>query len=70
HLDNEDGDGLQLRDTTFEVQYKLTQRSSIYTSYSLRNGKEGTNKYTGNRVSFGGSNPADDYFHLGLRYEF
>lgn len=70
HMTNEDGDGLQLRDTTFEVQYKLTQRSSIYTSYSWRNGKEGTNKYTQNRVSFGGSNPADDYFHLGLRYEF
>lgn len=70
HLDNEDGDGLQLRDTTLEVQYKLTPRSSIYTSYSWRNGKQGTNKVTGNRVTFGGSNPADDYYHVGLRYEF
>lgn len=70
HLNNEGGDGLQLRDTTFEVQYKLTPRSSIYTSYSWRNGKEGTQKVTGNRVTFGGSNPADDYYHVGLRYEF
>lgn len=70
HLKNEDGDGLKLRDTTFEAQYKLTVRSSIFASYSWRNGEEGKKRTNGNDVSFGGSNPADDYFHLGLRYEF
>ena len=71
HLKNEDGDGLELRDTTFEAQYKLTVRSSIFASYSWRNGKKGTKQYSNNSdVSFGGSDPADDYFHLGLRYEF
>ncbi|EAA7902128.1 porin [Salmonella enterica] len=70
HLKNEDGDELKLRDTTFEVQYKATAKSSIYASYSWRNGEAGHNRVTGNTVSFGGSDPADDYFHLGLRYEF
>ncbi|EMJ6902256.1 porin [Salmonella enterica] len=70
HLKNEDGDELKLRDTTFEVQYKATAKSSIYASYSWRNGEARHNRVTGNTVSFGGSDPADDYFHLGLRYEF
>ncbi|HDV8950401.1 TPA: porin, partial [Enterobacter hormaechei subsp. steigerwaltii] len=70
HLENHDGDGLKLRDATFEVQYKATAKSSVYASYSWRNGEAGTNRVTGDNVSFGGSDPADDYFHLGLRYEF
>lgn len=70
HLENEDGDKLKLRDTTFEVQYKATTRSSVYASYSWRNGEAGKNRVTGSTVSFGGSDPADDYFHVGLRYEF
>ncbi|ALR76466.1 porin [[Enterobacter] lignolyticus] len=70
HLINTDGDDLKLRDTTFEIQYKVTAKSSIYGSYSWRNGEGGTNGVTGKAVSFGGSDPADDYFHLGLRYEF
>jgi hypothetical protein len=70
HLINSDGDGLELRDTTFEVQYKLTAKSSLYGSYSWRNGEAGENRVTGKMVSFGGNNPEDDYFHLGLRYEF
>lgn len=70
HLKNEDGDGLQLRDTTFEAQYKVTVRSSVFASYSWRNGKKGTKRTDGSDVSFGGSNPADDYYHVGLRYEF
>lgn len=70
HLKNQDGDGLKLRDTTFEAQYKLTVRSSVFASYSWRNGEEGKKRTNGNDVSFGGSSPADDYFHLGLRYEF
>ncbi|ANG92246.1 porin [Enterobacteriaceae bacterium 155047] len=70
HLENTDGDGLSLRDTTLEVQYKATAKSSIYASYSWRNGEAGVNRVTNKRVSFGGSDPDDDYFHLGLRYEF
>lgn len=70
HLKNTDGDDLKLRDTTFEVQYKATAKSSVYASYSWRNGEAGHNRITGDRVSFGGSDPADDFFHLGLRYEF
>ncbi|MEX9251969.1 porin [Pseudenterobacter timonensis] len=70
HLKNADGDDLKLRDTTFEVQYKATAKSSVYASYSWRNGEAGHNRITGDRVSFGGSDPADDFFHLGLRYEF
>ena len=35
NLQNDDGDELELKDTTFEVQYKLTNMSSIYTC--LRN---------------------------------
>lgn len=70
HLENKEGDELKLRDTTFEVQYKATARSSVFASYSWRNGEKGHNHVTGDEVSFGGSNPADDYFHVGLRYEF
>ncbi|VXC91300.1 porin [Serratia oryzae] len=70
YLDNTDGDELTLRDTTFEVQYKLTPRSSIYSAYILRNGKNGTNVDTGRQVSFGGSSAEDSFYHLGLRYEF
>ncbi|HHI2554933.1 porin [Klebsiella aerogenes] len=70
HLKNEDGDGLELRDTTFEAQYKLTVRSSVFASYSWRNGKKGIKRTDGSDVSFGGSDPADDYYHVGLRYEF
>ncbi len=70
HLKNKGGDGLQLRDTTFEVQYKLTRRSSVFASYSWRNGEKGKERITHKMVSFGGSDPSKDYFHLGLRYEF
>ncbi len=70
HLNNEGGDELELRDTTFEAQYKLTPRSSIYTAYILRNGHDGKNVMTGRSVSFGGSSAAESFWHAGLRYEF
>ena len=70
YLKNEGGDQLKLRDTTFEAQYKLTPRSSIYTAYILRNGHDGQNLSTGRSVSFGGSSAAESFYHAGLRYEF
>lgn len=68
HLDNEGGDGMALRDTTLEVQYKLTPRSSLYSAYVFRDGEDGLQGNT--RTSFGGSSNSDDFYHLGLRYEF
>ncbi|CAM4027247.1 porin [Rahnella bruchi] len=70
HLDNEGGDELQLRDTTFEAQYKLTSHSSLYAAYIFRNGQNGTNRMTGRSVSFGGSSASESFYHTGLRYEF
>ncbi|MBV4412640.1 porin [Enterobacteriaceae bacterium YMB-R22] len=70
YLSNKGGDKLMLRDTTFEVQYKLTPRSSIYTAYILRNGHDGYNAVTGSNVSFGGSSASQSFYHAGLRYEF
>ncbi len=70
YLNNDGGDELVLRDTTFELQYKLTPRSSIYTSYVLRNGQDGKNITTGKTVSFGGSSASQNFYHAGLRYEF
>ncbi|TNV11484.1 porin [Buttiauxella sp. B2] len=70
YLNNEGGDDLELRDTTFEVQYKLTPRSSIYTAYVMRNGHDGKNVMTGRTVSFGGSSASESFYHAGLRYEF
>lgn len=67
YLDNKGGDELQLKDTTLEVQFKLTARSSIYTSYVDRNGQRGD--YNGQEVSFGGAHADESYYHLGLRYE-
>jgi len=64
---NSDGDELELKDTTLEVQYKLTPRSSIYTNYVDRNGSPGHSK--GKEVSFGGAHADESYYHLGLRYE-
>ena len=68
HLNNEGGDEMSLRDTTLEVQYKLTPRSSIYSSYVMRGGEDGLRGST--ITSFGGSSNNDDFYHLGLRYEF
>jgi predicted porin len=70
YLNNEGGDELELRDTTFEAQYKLTPRSSIYTAYILRDGHDGKNINTGRTVSFGGSSASESFYHAGLRYEF
>ncbi|WP_031411579.1 porin [Vibrio parahaemolyticus] len=66
-LENSDGDELELKDTTLEVQYKLTPRSSIYTNYVDRNGSRGYSN--GQEVSFGGAHADESYYHLGLRYE-
>ncbi|EHE6926307.1 porin [Vibrio cholerae] len=66
-LENQGGDGLELQDTTLEAQYKLTRRSSIYTSYVDRNGTRGS--YNGGETSFGGAHADESYYHLGLRYE-
>lgn len=68
NLNNDDGDNLELKDTTLEVQYKLTSRSSIYTSYVFRNGDRGYNA-SGEEVSFGGAHADENYYHFGLRYE-
>lgn len=68
HLNNDDGDDLELKDTTLEVQYKLTTRSSIYTSYVWRNGERGYSA-EGQETSFGGAHADESYYHLGLRYE-
>jgi predicted porin len=62
-LDNKDGDDLDLKDTTLEAQYKLTDRSSIFTSYVFRGGDNGQSK------GFSGD-ASEDFYHLGLRYEF
>ncbi|KLV09285.1 membrane protein [Photobacterium aquae] len=62
-LENSGGDELELSDTTLEAQYRLTTRSSIFGSYVFRDGDNGT--------SAGYSGDADDdYFFLGLRYEY
>ncbi|HAS6048533.1 porin [Vibrio vulnificus] len=66
-LQNSGGDELELSDTTLEVQYKLTARSSIYTSYVDRNGERGYN--SGQETSFGGAHADESYYHFGLRYE-
>ncbi|MCP3289050.1 hypothetical protein [Aeromonas hydrophila] len=59
---------MSLRDTTLELQYKLTPRSSLYSAYVFRGGEDGL---TGSTVtSFGGSSNSEDFYHLGLRYEF
>ncbi|MOA35313.1 hypothetical protein D3C78_1567560 [compost metagenome] len=63
-LENTGGDELRLQDTTLELQYKLTPRSSIFTDYVSRNGENGTNNAT-----FGGTYADQDFFHVGLRYE-
>ncbi|GLR07567.1 outer membrane protein [Mixta theicola] len=70
YLNNQGGDKLELRDTTFEAQYRLTPRSSVYSAWILRNGHDGQNLLTGRSVSFGGSSAAESFYHLGLRYEF
>ncbi|HHK8500351.1 porin [Vibrio parahaemolyticus] len=66
-LENSEGDELELKDTTLEVQYKLTPRSSIFTNYVDRNGSRGYSN--GQEVSFGGAHADESYYHLGLRYE-
>ncbi|MFQ2580763.1 porin [Aeromonas caviae] len=68
HLDNDGGDGMSLRDTTLELQYKLTPRSSLYSAYVFRDGEDGLADNT--ITSFGGSSNSESFYHLGLRYEF
>ncbi len=54
----------KMKDWTAEVQYKLTDRSSIFTSYVKRDGEDTAQakdaKYDLNQ----------DYYNVGLRYEF
>ncbi|MEZ9625846.1 porin [Aliivibrio fischeri] len=68
-LENSGGDEAEYKDTTFEVQYHLTERSSIYTSYVMRDGDNG-NVTTAGPVMTDWNNAEEDYYHLGLRYEF
>ncbi|PQJ89678.1 porin [Aliivibrio sifiae] len=68
-LENSGGDEAEYKDTTFEVQYHLTARSSIYTSYVMRDGDNG-NATTAGAVMTDWNNAEEDYYHLGLRYEF
>ncbi|MBD1572132.1 MAG: porin [Vibrio hibernica] len=66
NLDNEGGDELELKDTSFEVQYKLNNWSSIYTTYEIRDGKNGNNQ--GTSTNFAGD--ADENFYsVNLRFE-
>ncbi|PJG58139.1 porin [Aeromonas cavernicola] len=65
HLENDGGGDMALRDYLFELQYKLTPFSSIYTTYVIRNGRDGS----AGQNTFGHSND-DDIYHLGLRYDF
>lgn len=68
-LENEGGDETEYKDTTLEAQYKLTDRSSIFTSYVFRDGKKGNGSIPS--IDWNGwNNPEEDYFHVGLRYEF
>lgn len=71
NLNNDDGDELELKDTTFEVQYKLTTMSSIYTTYELRNGKNGyANGVTaGPRTSGFGGDADENFYSVGIRFE-
>lgn len=69
NLENTDGDELELKDTTLEAQYHLTSRSSLFTSYVFRDGTNGTNLRTGEAVNFGGD-ADEDFYQLGIRYEF
>ncbi|OAN18663.1 hypothetical protein A3K86_07190 [Photobacterium jeanii] len=53
-----------MKDWTAEVQYKLTDRSSIFTSYVKRDGEDKS------KASNAKYDLNQDYYHLGLRYEF
>ncbi|TVO36631.1 hypothetical protein FOF44_09035 [Vibrio algivorus] len=69
-LENDDGDELELKDTTFEVQYKLTNMSSIYTTYELRNGENGRSLAGGGVRDTGFGGDADENFYsVGIRFE-
>ena len=68
-LENKGGDETEYKDTTFEAQYKLTSRSSIFSSYVFRDGKKGDGSIAGTDWN-GWNNPEEDYFNVGLRYEF
>ena len=68
-LENSGGDEAEYKDTTFEVQYHLTARSSIYTSYVMRNGENGKAVPASTNV-MSWNDAEEDYYHLGLRYEF
>ncbi|KDM92567.1 porin [Photobacterium galatheae] len=63
-LENTDGDNLELKDTTLEAQYHLTSRSSLFASYVFRDGDNGTN----GGADFGDAE--EDFYQLGIRYEF
>ncbi|MBD1574707.1 porin [Vibrio sp. S17_S38] len=71
NLNNDDGDELELKDTTFEVQYKLTTMSSIYTTYELRNGKNGyaTGETVGPRTNGFGGDADENFYSVGIRFE-
>ncbi|KMV29660.1 porin [Photobacterium swingsii] len=69
NVENTGGDNAEYKDLTAEVQYKLTDRSSLFTSYVNRNGQNGEN---GQNTNIWGdwNNAKEDYYHVGLRYEF
>ncbi|WP_120511461.1 porin [Photobacterium salinisoli] len=67
NLDNTGGDELELDEYTLEGQYRLTSRSSIYADYVIRDGKNGT--MNGQSVGFSGD-ADEDFYNVGLRYEF
>ncbi len=54
----------KMKDWTAEVQYKLTDRSSIFTSYILRDGEDNS------KASNAKYDLNQDYYNVGLRYEF
>ncbi|MBD1575633.1 porin [Vibrio sp. S11_S32] len=71
NLQNDGGDELELKDTTFEVQYKLTAMSSIYTTYELRNGENGYASGTsaGLRTDGFGGDADENFYSVGIRFE-
>ncbi|PKG39776.1 porin [Psychromonas sp. Urea-02u-13] len=65
NLKNEGGDEVEVDTKTFEFQYKVTNKSSIFAAYMLQDGDDGTTE----KGSFSRSNE-ESFYHIGLRYEW
>lgn len=65
NLTNKGGDEVEVDITTFEFQYKVTDKSSVFAAYMLQDGIDNN----ANKGSFSYSND-ESFYHLGLRYEW